>query len=318
MRDEHSKSEQMIETMGSSNQDVNSVFVEQEKLNPDIQRYLKALAKQFPFTKDSVINSRQTKLELSKFWPKLSEWNAEASELLDEIEDIVRAAPPVKVNQNIMLRVAVAASTLSPVALPEPDKSAVIATFNAAEKDLRRYIVPTSDEAQVSEDMEIPSGLIVICQPLLPLINPIGDNRKRGLGAGNVYSERVRDVAVAGKDVDEDRPIKSSDIHEQTQHTPPKATHAVGPEGAAEKAIAAEVIEKFEESQHEETLRHEEGGEETTREHSKNERTELTGEDKEKIAEAMETADEEQYREAQLPRKSVMELLERILSRLRP
>jgi hypothetical protein len=297
MRDKHSKSEQMIETMDSSNQDVRSVFVEQEKLSPDIQSYIKALAKQFPFTKDSVIDSRQTKLELSKFWPKLSEWTAEASELLDEIEDIVCAAPTVKVNPNIMLRIAVASSTLSPVALPEPDESAVIATFNAAEGILRRYIVPASDEAQVSEDMGIPFGLIVICQPLLPLINPIGDNRKRGLGAGNIYSERVRDVMAAGNDVDEDRPIASSEVHELVQHTVHQTPHTSGLGEAAGEAIAAEAVEKFEEVRHAAMPHYEEKKEEDGKEQHENGKLALAEAEEERTQEVTEEAAEKRHLE---------------------
>jgi hypothetical protein len=237
-------------------EDVDAVTIEQQKMSPDMRDYIAELGKKKPFIKDISLDSRHIILELSKFWPVLPGRKTQAAKLWKEIEDIILSNTIVKVSPMVMVRIAVGRSEISATALPDPNQSGIIASFNVVEGILRRYMVPPSDKAQVSEEMGVPSGLVVTCQPMAMLFNPLGDNRKLGMGAGNLYTERSRDITVGKNDPNEEQPITTSPnvALDYPQHVPP-AESTSGLARTIEAAAAIEGVKKLEEEHRKEEER---------------------------------------------------------------
>ena len=216
------------------------IVVEQQKLSPLVKDYVAALAENHSFTKDTVMDSRRVVAELEKFWPKLPRWNAQASELWSQIDATIHAIPTIETSPTVLVRVAVASSKLAPQTIPEPKEAAVVATFDSRDGVFRRYVMTNSENAPAMDEMNISSGLMVICQPVPPLINAFSDSRPYMLAAGqNLYSERVRDKPLSFNEISPDEAAQVGMGAGMPYVSPDKHTTEIG------EVLAAEGVEEI-------------------------------------------------------------------------
>lgn len=179
-----------------------SASVEQEKLNPAVSDYLAAFVRQHPFAKDVLVDRRQVVPVLAKFWPPMPGRAAEARQLLDYVDETVRAFPLREPTLNFLLRIVVAPTGLAPLTIPEANEAVSIAAFDSVSGILHRTSVPRAASLPELGYMEIKAGIMVLCQPLPPQMNgyrdtvPLVDAVRDELYLG--YTGRNRDKILSG------------------------------------------------------------------------------------------------------------------------
>ncbi len=168
----------------------NTVMVEQEKFDAPLGRYIDLLG-QHPFERDVITSHKRVKNDLARFWPKTNDDGRQARRLWNMIDNVVQDMP--QTTEQILVRVSSSRTRLMPTALPVPTEKAVLATFDTKENTLVRYDVPPDSDGAIMADMGIPSGLMVLCQPLLPLQNAFRDSRPMGMGGASVFNVNEKD-----------------------------------------------------------------------------------------------------------------------------
>ena len=237
---------------------VDTIAVEQQKINPRLNDYIAELA-QNPFTHDMVTDPGHVIYDLAQFWPKMRGRNDEARELWRHIAEAVEAVPNRLKSSKVALRVTMGSSTVVPGALPVPKEAAVLATFDVVEGMLRRYSVPAAREAPLLEDMGIAAGLLILCQEVPPLINNFKDNRPVAMGAGDeaLYGTRNKDRIITGDDpVDK---VAASPRIPGLAPSPPNLADMPDEEKTSKRAhsedkVPEAVAEEFEKTAEEEAL----------------------------------------------------------------
>jgi hypothetical protein len=200
------------------------IIVEQQKLSPTLQEYVRTLEKA-PFIRDIKHDREHIIFELPKLWPDQS---SQARALFTIIDAAVQAIPALDMRSSIFLRVEVAPTLIGPSPSPDPNGATVVLTFDGIDGLFRKYTVPALETPPHLGGMSIPGGVVVTCQAMPPLFNVLEDNRLRGVGVGAVYgAPRTRDrLMSADEEVEAARastpmfPPPHADEHHATNHPP--------------------------------------------------------------------------------------------------
>ena len=184
-----------------------SLAITEGHLGTRLRAYVLMLADRHPFTKVIRLDPARLKGQLAEFWPDIPEWHKEAEQIWNYIEDIAHSASPLAPALNIVMRISVARTKMSPHLLPEAQGNAAVATFDGETGMMRSRTLPVSEPVPVLDDMTISAGLMVICQPLPPLVNQFSDSRPDALevssGSEELFGGRNRDRVVGGGIKDE-------------------------------------------------------------------------------------------------------------------
>jgi len=212
-----------------------SVVVEQQKLSSMMKKYIMVLTENYPFTKDIKLDKRRGMADIAAAWPKIPGWEAQAKEMVEYIRDIIDAIPTVEPMPGILLRISISPSRLTPVAFPEPQESAVIATFDAVKGVLRRCTFTGCEEPPRLDDIAVAAGIMMICQPLPPFINQFSDRYPKSLRPIRIEYNEDRDL-VGGA---ENAPYMIPPVDVSAPHRP---TALKDPMHAAKTAAEVAVV----------------------------------------------------------------------------
>ena len=202
-----------------------SAVVEQQKLGVGVTQYIVALATHHPFTKDIVVDRRRVMSDLAPSWPVLSGQDDNAREVLSYIDEMVRLFPAVEATPNFLLRISVNSLHLTPLTVPEPDEPVSIVTFDAATGIMRTAVLPSTSHLPELDYMSVEGGIMVLCQPLPPLINAFHDSIPLAHNALiNLYAPRNTDKAISGDEYFDTQfavpvPLTDQRIEEQKRKT---------------------------------------------------------------------------------------------------
>ncbi len=176
----------------------------QERLPAAFVAYLDAVARQMPFAQTIRTHRLHVGGELRQMWPAVPGASAQAAKAIELIERIVRDVPVAEGGSNIILVIAVAAEPLAPQLVPEMYEPAALASIDTHHGTLRQVMLPASDELPVLDTMEVPAGMVVICQRLAGFYTTRTDMWPYVLNAGNVFREPTRDPVLGGGDAVDD------------------------------------------------------------------------------------------------------------------
>jgi hypothetical protein len=168
--------------------------IQENILDDTLRSYLQELIENRPFSFDIVIDERHVRDNVAAHWPHEAADLAQAEPFWKLIDEVVQSIPAIKTTPTVVLRVIASASPLVPQSIPSPHNHAALATFNATDGKFQRTVLPGTETLPPLVAMKVPAGLMVITQPVPPLVNQFSDNRGEGLGAGNIYTERTRDA----------------------------------------------------------------------------------------------------------------------------
>jgi hypothetical protein len=208
------------ESANTLNEDPQAVTTQQEKLRPKFQDYLRDFCRQHPRLRiDRILDRSHVEPELAYGWEQIEKDSVQAKKLRQYIAQIVQTIPPAGTSSKCLVRIFVATPDQGVKSLPQPHSVAVVATFDNTDGIFRRHIIPPLDKLPTFDDMNINSGLVVVCQSLPPLINSIKDMRMNGMGAGaDIFGERNTDKQLSG-----DQSPDQDDWH--TKPAPPPFQH---------------------------------------------------------------------------------------------
>jgi len=217
-----------------------AVVVEQQKLSSMMKKYIIALTENYPFTKDIKLDKRRSMADIATVWPKLSGWEAQAKEMAEYIRDIIGAIPTVEPMPGVLLRISISPSRLTPMAFPEPQESAVIATFDSVKGILRRCIFTGREEPPRLDDIAVRAGIMIICQPLPPFINQFSDRYPKSIRPIHIEHNEERDLVGGGENApDMILPLGSSVPHRPTALKDPMHAAKTAAEVAALGGVLA-------------------------------------------------------------------------------
>ena len=193
-----------------------TIEITQEKFSPALKNYIAMLAQEHPFVHDLKIDKRQTIMRLAEFWPIEPAWLAEAKELWAYINTVVQAVPAIVPTHDVLLRVCVANTKLTPTRLPECHEAASIATLCAVSGLMHSCTLQAMDVPPPLDALTISSGVMVVCQPVGHLHDPYIDYRNElSIEASDaLFNEREQDKLVKGEKIVFERAPKARPIPE--------------------------------------------------------------------------------------------------------
>ncbi len=199
-----------------SPEDQPPVVLEQQKLDPTIQDYIMALAAHGPFAHDLKTTRPHVLAALAEIWPHLTGWEKQEEELLKSIRDVLVSTPASASAPAIFVRISITSAALIPTNLPEPEEAVIIISFDGKEGVMKSCTIPASAAAVPTlRDMAVPTGLIVMGQPMAATA-PVGNNPLLEFGVDqNFYGTRVRDRVLRG-----DASLKGDDTSIAGDNTP--------------------------------------------------------------------------------------------------
>ena len=154
------------------------------------------------------VSRSNLRLEVMRLWPRDIGITKEVDQFITLIATMVRDMPMTSPDPNVIFSLSVINRNSADVRrgsidIPQPQESALLASIDADSGVLSTFILPPTPDMPQLAALTIDDGVLVMCQPLLPMINTSTDLRANGTGPGaDVYrtGDRNRDPISAAND----------------------------------------------------------------------------------------------------------------------